>query len=140
MDTKTIELVHDSFKKVAPIADTAAKIFYDKLFELDPSLKPLFKGDMKEQGRKLMSMIGLAVNGLRDINALIPAVQKLGQRHLGYGVQEQHYHTVGHALLDTLAVGLGTAFTPEVKAAWTTVYGVLATTMKDAAAAHNQVS
>lgn len=134
MDSKTIELVQDSFKKVAPIADTAAEIFYGKLFELDPTLKPLFKGNMKEQGKKLMSMIGLAVNGLRDINTLIPTVQRLGQRHIGYGVQDQHYGTVGQALLDTLATGLGAAFTPEVKEAWAVVYGVLATTMKNAAA------
>ena len=134
MDTTTINLVQDSFKKVAPIADTAAAIFYTKLFELDPSVQALFKGDMKEQGRKLMSMIGIAVKGLNNLKTLVPAVQKLGQRHVGYGVKEEHYNTVGAALLDTLAVGLGDDFTPEVKAAWTEVYGVLATTMKNAAA------
>ena len=134
MDTTTINLVQDSFKKVAPIADTAAAIFYTKLFELDPSVQALFKGDMKEQGRKLMSMIGIAVKGLSNLKTLVPAVQNLGKRHVGYGVKEEHYNTVGAALLDTLAVGLGDDFTPEVKAAWMEVYGVLATTMKNAAA------
>lgn len=133
METKTIELVQGSFEKVVPIADKAAEIFYSKLFEADPSLKPLFKGDMKQQGAKLMSMIGTAVNGLNNLDAIVPAVQNLGKGHVGYGVKDSHYDTVGGALLDTLAVGLGDEFTPEVKTAWTEVYTLLATTMKDAA-------
>ena len=133
MESKTKELVQSSFEKVVPIADKAAEIFYGKLFEKDPSLKPMFKGDMKEQGAKLMSMIGTAVNGLNDLDALVPAVQNLGKGHIGYGVQESHYDTVGASLLETLEVGLGDDFTPEVKTAWTEVYTVLATTMKDAA-------
>ncbi len=133
METKTIELVQGTFSKVAPIADKAAEIFYSKLFEKDPSLKPMFKGDMKDQGKKLMAMIGTAVNGLNNLEALVPAVQNLGKGHLAYGVQAQHYDTVGSALLETLDVGLGEDFTPEVKEAWTEVYTILATTMKDAA-------
>ena len=133
MEAKTIELVQGTFEKVVPIADKAAEIFYGKLFEKDPSLKPMFKGDMKEQGAKLMSMIGAAVNGLNDLEALVPVVQKLGKDHVGYGVEDSHYDTVGAALLETLDAGLGEAFTPEVKDAWTEVYTVLATTMKDAA-------
>ena len=133
MDTKTIELVQGTFNKVAPIADQAAEIFYGKLFEKDPSLKPMFKGDMKDQGKKLMSMIGTAVNGLNNLEAIVPAVQNLGKGHLAYGVQNKHYDTVGAALLETLDAGLGEDFTPEVKEAWTEVYTVLATTMKDAA-------
>lgn len=134
MDAKTVTLVQESFKKVVPISDKAAEIFYGKLFEMDPSLKPLFKGDMKDQGKKLMSMIGVAVNGLTNLEAIVPAVQNLGKNHVRYGVKDEHYDTVGGALLDTLAVGLGDDFTPEVKSAWTEVYTVLATTMKDAAA------
>lgn len=133
MEAKTIELVQGTFKDVVPIADKAAEIFYDKLFDLDPQLKPLFKGDMKEQGAKLMSMIGTAVNGLNNLEAIVPAVQNLGKNHVGYGVKDSHYDTVGSALLYTLDKGLGESFTPEVKDAWTEVYTVLATTMKDAA-------
>ncbi len=133
MDSKTKELVQGTFSQVAPIADKAAEIFYTKLFEKDPSLKPMFKGDMKDQGAKLMAMIGTAVNGLDNLEALIPAVQNLGKGHAGYGVEDKHYDTVGAALLETLEVGLGDKFTAEVKTAWTEVYTVLATTMKDAA-------
>lgn len=127
-------IVQASFAKVVPIAEQAAQIFYGRLFELDPSLKPLFKGDMKEQGRKLMTMIRTAVAGLDKLDTLVPAVQELGRRHVGYGVQDRHYDTVGAALLWTLEKGLAEGFTPRVKEAWTVVYGVLATTMKNAAA------
>ena len=131
---RKIALVQTSFKKVEPIAETAAELFYGKLFELDPSLKVLFKGDIKEQGRKLMAMLKTAVDGLNDLDAIVSAVQDLGKRHVGYGVKDSHYDTVAAALLDTLAKGLGDDFTPEIKAAWVEVYTVLATTMKEAAA------
>lgn len=127
------KLVQSSFAKVAPIADTAAELFYSKLFALDPALKPMFKGDMKEQGRKLMRMIATAVNGLDCLEALVPAVQDLGRRHVAYGVTAAHYDTVGEALLWTLERGLGPDFTPEVNNAWAMVYGLLAQVMKDAA-------
>ena len=127
-------LVQQTFAQVAPIADQAAALFYQRLFELDPSLSRLFKGDMVQQGRKLMQMIGAAVRGLDDLEKLVPVVQQLGSRHVGYGVQDAHYDTVGAALLWTLEKGLGPAFTTEVRAAWTAVYGVLAQTMKAAAA------
>jgi nitric oxide dioxygenase len=134
MTPRQIALVQESFAKVVPIADTAAGLFYGKLFELEPSLRPLFKGDLKAQGRKLMQLIGAAVAGLRDLGSLVPAVQALGKRHAGYGVQTAHYATVGAALLWTLGQGLGEDFTPEVKDAWAITYGVLAKTMQDAAA------
>lgn len=134
MDENKIKLVQDSFKMVVPIADKAAEIFYGKLFELDPSLKPLFKGDMKEQGKKLMTMIGTAVNGLTNLDAIVPAVQNLGRNHVGYGVTDQMYDTVGASLLYTLEAGLGEHFTPETKEAWTETYVLLSTVMKDAAA------
>ncbi len=129
------KLVQQTWASVVPIADQAAEIFYGKLFEADPSLRPLFKGDIQEQGKKLMKMIGMAVSSLDRLNELVPVVQALGKRHVGYGVKDADYDTVAGALLDTLSVGLGPAFTPEVKEAWTTVYTVLATTMKDAAKA-----
>ena len=134
MNDTQVALVQQTWKQVLPIRDVAAKLFYDKLFELDPALKPLFRGDMVEQGRKLMTMIGTAVVGLSRPDELIPAVQALGARHVGYGVQDMHYDTVAAALLDMLGKGLGDAFTPEVKDAWVAVYTVLAKTMKDAAA------
>ncbi len=134
MTPETQALVRESFAKVAPIAPQAAALFYGRLFELDPTLKPLFQGDMTEQGRKLMTMIGTAVANLNKLDAIVPAVQDLGRRHTSYGVQPQHYATVGSALLWTLGQGLGDAFTPQVEAAWTEVYTVLATVMQDAAA------
>jgi hemoglobin-like flavoprotein len=127
-------LVQESFKKVVPISDQAAALFYGRLFELDPALKPLFKGDMTQQGRLLMAMIGTAVGGLDDLGAIVPAVQALGARHKKYGVADKDYDTVAAALLWTLEKGLGAAFTPSVKDAWVAVYGVLAGTMKQAAA------
>jgi hemoglobin-like flavoprotein len=104
-----------------------------RLFEIDPSLRALFKGDMVEQGKRLMAMVAVAVNGLNHIEDLVPAVQDLGRRHAGYGVQEQHYATVGGALLEMLETALGNSFTPEVKAAWDSVYRVLSSTMIEAA-------
>jgi hemoglobin-like flavoprotein len=135
MTPDEITKVRTSFAKVVPIKDAAAGLFYGRLFELDPSLKPLFKGDIKEQGAKLMAMIATAVAGLDRLETIVPAVQALGRRHVGYGVQDTHYDTVAAALLWTLEQGLGAAFTPDVKAAWTSAYGVLAGTMKEAAAA-----
>lgn len=126
-------LVQKTFEMVAPIADVAAGLFYGRLFEVDPSLKPLFRGDIKDQGKKLMATIKIAVQSLDRLEALVPVVQALGRRHLAYGVRDEHYDTVGGALLWTLEKGLGEAFTPEVKEAWTIVYGVLAKVMKDAA-------
>lgn len=127
-----ITLVQTSWGKVVPISDTAAELFYGKLFELDPALKPLFKGDMKEQGAKLMAMINTAINGLTNLEAIVPAVQQLGERHVGYGVKAEDYDAVGAALIWTLGQGLGDAFTDDVKQAWINVYTLVATTMKDA--------
>jgi len=127
------DLVQGTFASIATIADDAAILFYQRLFELDPSLRSMFRGDMAEQRKKLMQMITAAVKGLDRLDQLVPVVQNLGRRHAGYGVQDSHYDTVGAALLWTLEAGLGRQFTPEVKEAWATVYGLLATTMKDAA-------
>ncbi len=135
MEPKTITLVQESFEKVKPIASTAAKIFYTKLFELDPALKPLFPSndeDMVIQGNKLMVMLSSAVAGLSNLEMLIPVLQNLGKRHVEYKVEPFHYQTVGEALLGTLAVGLGDDFTPEVKEAWTNVYGTMSSVMIDA--------
>ncbi|RED51381.1 globin family protein [Aestuariispira insulae] len=133
MTPKQIDLVQTTFKDVAAIKEQAAALFYDRLFEIDPGTRALFKGDMKEQGRKLMATIGVAVASLRNLEAVLPTVRKLAEKHVDYGVQESHYQTVGAALLWTLEKGLGSKFTPEVKEAWTAVYGALAGVMIDAA-------
>ena len=133
MTPKQITLVQASFAQVLPISEVAADLFYRRLFQLDPSLQPLFRGDITEQGKKLMTMLKIVINGLDRLEALIPAVEELGRRHVHYGVQETHYETVGAALLWTLREGLGEEFTPEVEAAWATAYTVLAQVMKAAA-------
>lgn len=128
-----IELVTESWDKIIPISEVAANLFYSRLFELDPSLKNLFNGDMKQQGDKLMSMITIAVKALKRLDDIVPAIQNMGRRHVNYNVEPQHYDTVGAALLWTLGQGIGDDFTVEVKDAWTVVYGILATTMIAAA-------
>ena len=133
MTPEQAQLVKQSFAKVAPIAEQAAGLFYTRLFETAPEVKPLFKGDIREQGRKLMATIGLAVSSLDRLPQLVPVVQDLGRKHGGYGVRDEHYDKVGAALLWTLEQGLGADFTPETKAAWTEVYGILAGVMKEAA-------
>jgi hemoglobin-like flavoprotein len=135
MNREQIKLVQESFEKVVPIADAAAALFYGRLFDLDPALEALFKGDMVEQGRKLMQMIGVAVKGLDRLEQVLPAVRALGARHAGYGVREQDYDTVGRALIWTLKKGLCDAFTPEAEAAWAETYATLAGVMKEAQAA-----
>ncbi len=137
MEQKTIDLVQSSFAKVAPIATTAAEIFYSKLFELDPKLKAIFPANdseaMKNQGNKLMTMLSSAVAGLTNLDKLVPILEDLGKRHVDYKVEPAHYDTVGAALLATLEAGLGDDFTPEVKQAWTNTYGIMADVMKGAA-------
>jgi len=133
MTPNQIELVQESFRKVVPIADIAADMFYARLFELDPSLRKLFKGDMKKQGGMLMSMIASAVRGLKDPNALVPVLTALGRRHAGYGVMDAHYTTVAEALLWTLEQGLGDDFDEELRKAWTAAYMLMATVMQTGA-------
>ena len=135
MTPHQIKLVQDSFQEVEPIRDTAAMLFYTQLFALDPTLRPLFKGDIQQQGKLLMTMIGAAVRGLTNLGTLAPAVRQLGARHAGYGVRTGHYATVGSALLWTLEQGLGEQFTPDVRDAWTAAYGLLAQVMQQGAEA-----
>jgi hemoglobin-like flavoprotein len=134
MTPEKIMLVQSSWEKVKPIADKAAGLFYGKLFELNPAYRELFPQDMAGQGAKLMAMINTAVNGLANLQAIVPAVEELGKRHVGYGVKDEDYDVVGEALLWTLEAGLGEEFTEEVRQAWTDSYLLLATTMKNAAA------
>jgi nitric oxide dioxygenase len=125
-------LVRTSWEKVTTMTATAAALFYARLFELDPSLRPLFTTDLKEQGEKLMKMLGLAVKGLEKPEALVPVLQDMARRHQGYGVEVRHYATVGAALLDTLEKGLGDAFDPPTRQAWTDVYALISGVMIDA--------
>jgi hemoglobin-like flavoprotein len=126
---KDIALVKETLALVLPIADAAAEMFYQHLFEMAPEVKPLFKGDMKKQGAMLMGSIKLAVDNINNPSVLLPAIQKLGERHAKYNVQEDHYTTVGQALLWTLEQGLADAFTPDVKTAWAATYTTLACEM-----------
>lgn len=132
MTSEQISLVRVSFAKIEPVAEEAAVLFYAKLFDLDPDLRRLFKTDIAQQGRKLMQMLEIAVNGLDRLDELIPAVRELGVRHHAYGVEDRHYETVGAALLWTLEQAQKADFTLETKEAWTAVYGLLVETMKDA--------
>ena len=135
MDKRQIELVQSSWAKVEPIADDAAKMFYTKLFDLNPALQDLFPDDLGEQRKKLMATIGMAVKGLAKIEELVPALKKLGAGHAAYGVVDADYGTVADALLWTLGQGLGGDFTDECRDAWVVVYTVLADTMKSGASA-----
>lgn len=133
MNPQQIKLVQETFAQAAPIATVVAERFYQRLFEIDPSLRSLFHGDIQQQGEKVMTMLATAVHGLKRLDALIPAVRELGQRHAGYGVQAQHYNTVGEALLWALAQSFGPAFTSEVEEAWASAYTLLAGVMQEAA-------
>jgi hemoglobin-like flavoprotein len=134
MNPNQIALVQSSFDLVLPIADEAAAAFYSRLFKLDPSLRAIFAGDMRQQGKKLMDMIAATVRSLDKLDRIMPAVRALGQRHVAYAVRGEHYDTFGAALLWTLEQGLGDAWTAELASAWATAYTLLATTMKGAAA------
>jgi hemoglobin-like flavoprotein len=134
MTPRQKELVKSTWVSVVPISEQAAELFYGRLFELDPALKPLFKGGMKEQGAKLMKTIGLAVSALDNLEPLIETLKDLGANHAVYGVKDEDYDTVAAALLWTLEKGLGSQFTDEVKNAWAAAYGVLAGVMKTGAA------
>lgn len=125
LTTRQIELIQSAVPVITGNADAVATAFYAQLFALDPSLRALFRGDMVEQGRKLLTMLGVALNNVDKLDTLHPALESLGRRHLGYGISKHHYTTVGQALINTLEAAFGEAFTPEVRAAWVTLYGTL---------------
>ena len=120
-----VKLVQESFAKVIPISETAAVIFYDRLFEVAPSVKAMFPEDMSGQRKKLMMMLAAVVKGLGNLESILPAASALAKRHVNYGAKPEHYPVVGGALLWTLEKGLGEAWTPDVADAWTTAYGTL---------------
>jgi nitric oxide dioxygenase len=125
MTPNQVTLVQQSFAKVAPISEAAAVIFYDRLFEVAPSVKPMFPTDMTEQRKKLMATLAVVVGGLGNLESVLPAASALAKRHVGYGAKAEHYPVVGGALLWTLEKGLGESWTPEVADAWTAAYGTL---------------
>lgn len=125
MTPEQVNLVQQSFAKVAPISETAAVLFYDRLFEIAPTVRAMFPADMTEQRKKLMAMLAAVVNGLANLEAILPAASALAKRHLTYGARAEHYPVVGSALLWTLEKGLGEAWTPELAEAWTAAYGTL---------------
>jgi nitric oxide dioxygenase len=125
MTPDQVKLVQESFAKVAPISDMAAMLFYDRLFEVAPSLKAMFRADMTGQRKKLMAALAAVVNGLGNLDSVLPAASALAKRHVRYGAKPAHYPVVGGALLWTLEKGLGDAWTPEVADAWTAAYGTL---------------
>ena len=129
MTPQQIALVQQSFSKVVPIADQAAIMFYDRLFEVAPAVKALFPADLAEQRKKLMATLAAVVNGLSNIESILPAASALAVRHVTYGAKAEHYPVVGGALLWTLQKGLGETWTPDVAAAWTAAYGTLSTYM-----------
>ena len=133
MTPDQITAIQESFQKVAPISDTAAEVFYSRLFEIAPQVKPYFKGDMSEQGAKLMQTLGVVVNGLKDLDKIVPVAEDLARRHVAYGVKPEDYAPVGEALLFTLQTGLGDDFTPELHESWATAYGILSGVMQTAA-------
>lgn len=133
MTLEQINLVQTSWTKVAPISDTAANLFYGRLFEIAPEVKPLFPVEMSGQKKKLMQTLGYVVGGLNNLDGIVGAVRELGVRHVDYKVTPEMYGSVGAALLWTLQQGLGDDFTPEVGEAWETAYGILSSTMIDAA-------
>lgn len=141
MEANQISLVQETFKLVVPIKETAAELFYNKLFELDPSTRDMFPEDVTEQGKKLMAALATVVSGLTDLDSIVPIVQQLGVSHVGYGVEDRHYGVVGEALIWTLEQGLGDAFVVEVRDAWLAAYTLLADVMTEAAGNHrNQQS
>ena len=133
MESRSIKLVQQSFESVAGLGEKAAEIFYGELFEIDPSLKKMFKGDMVEQRRKLLAALALVVRSLHAPQNIIEPVKKLAVKHVGYGVEPVHYTYVGNALLRTLKKGLADKFTPELREAWIEAYATLADIMKEAA-------
>ncbi len=133
MTPHQITIIQESFAKVAPISDTAAEIFYARLFETTPEVRGLFKADMMEQGAKLMATLGVVVNGLRALDKIVPVAEDLARRHIDYGVQADHYKPVGEALIYTLRQGLGDDFTDDLEEAWTAAYATLSDVMIGAA-------
>jgi hemoglobin-like flavoprotein len=129
------QLVTESWKSLAPNGAMVGAIFYRRLFEIDPTLRPLFaRVPMDDQIHKLVTMLDLVVHWLDLPERLVPVLKQLGERHTKYGVQDEHYTKVGTALLGTLEEGLGDKFTPELRSAWTEAFLLISSLMRRGAA------
>ncbi len=134
MDEQTIKLLQESFAEVMGMRAEAAALFYERLFAIDPALRPLFgEADMRSQEMKLMAALALVVGKLRQLGEVIPVLETLAVKHVAYGVEERHYATVGQALIQTLSLAFGARFTPELRNAWLTAYGAISGVMIAAA-------
>ena len=133
MTKRQVELVQASFRRIEAGVEGAMMLFYERLFQLDPSLRSMFRATKEEQGKKLAQVLAVVVRSLDRLEQILPAVRELGARHANYGVKDEHYQTVAEALLWTLRQALGTAFTNEVEESWVIAYGTLARTMQEAA-------
>lgn len=129
MTPEQVRLVQESFAQIVPVKDEVTRLLYERLFELDPSLRALFRGDMDRQRSRLAVALAMVVHGLKSSAAIVPVLEELGRRHVGYGVRIEHYATVGEAILWALGQVLGDRFTPEVRAAWMDAYDLIASTM-----------
>ncbi len=134
MTPEEIKLLRQTFALVEARGTIAALTFYQRLFALDPGVRPLFRGDIENQGKKLMVSLRFIVDSLETPKVLIPALESLGRRHFGYGVRDEHYDTVGSALLDMLQSVLGDGFGARERSAWALAYSTVAGVMKRAAA------
>jgi hemoglobin-like flavoprotein len=132
MTPEQVQIIRLTFSQAMSSKDKVGRMFYDRLFEIAPETRPMFKGDIDAQSRKLMDTLALAIGMLRDMPTLVATLQALAKRHVAYGVRDEHYDTVGAALLWTLEKALGSAFTPEARTAWATLYGAVAKIMRDA--------
>jgi len=128
-----LDVLRASFARVAARSEATAALFYDTLFERAPDTRALFPGDMAVQGTKMMNTLGSIVARIHDVALLVPMVQDLAKRHVGYGVEPAHYDLLGEVLIDTLRRTLDRGFTDEAERAWKVAYAGLAATMVDAA-------
>jgi hemoglobin-like flavoprotein len=134
MKPEQVKIILLTFSQVTSNKDRVGQMFYERLFAIAPETRPMFKGDMAEQSRKLMDTLALAIGSLRDMPSLVATLESLALRHVDYGVRDEHYATVGEALIWTLEKGLGEAFTSDAREAWTALYGEIAQIMRRAAA------
>lgn len=136
MTPDQVHLIRKSFAELARHDHVAALVFYRRLFEIDPSLRPLFVGDIEQQAKKLIDMLAALISMLERPLGLDMELRAMGARHVDYGVKDEHYATVGRGLIDMLAEVLGNKFTPQTREAWLALYGAVEATMKRGAAEH----
>jgi hemoglobin-like flavoprotein len=120
-----IERVRNSFDRLWPMSSRTADLFYERLFEIAPGVRPMFRPDMDEQKRKFISTLAVIVGTLDDTTRLVPLTVALARQHSDYGIQAKHYDVVGQALLWSLEQGLGQDWTPSLADSWSKAYGIV---------------